>query len=108
MYIASHLFRDLRITTPGELAATVHATLRGGVLGRLGLGPLPLERWEWGLTALLLIGMTFVQIRERREPMFVQLAQWPRWQRWAVYYAMVLGIVFFGKYRNAEFIYFQF
>ena len=49
-----------------------------------------------------------VQIRERREPMFVQLAQWPRWQRWAVYYAMVLGIVFFGKYRNAEFIYFQF
>jgi D-alanyl-lipoteichoic acid acyltransferase DltB (MBOAT superfamily) len=108
LYIATHFFRDLRITTPGELLATVQATLRGGVLGRLGLGPLPLERWEWGLTALLLIGMMVVQIRERREPMFVQLAHWPRWQRWAVYYAMVLGIVFFGKYRNAEFIYFQF
>jgi hypothetical protein len=108
VYIATHFFRDLRITTPAELLATIQATLRGGVLGRLGLGPLPLERWEWGLTALLLIGMMWVQVKERRQPMFVQGAAWPRWQRWAVYYVMLLGIVFLGKYRNAEFIYFQF
>jgi D-alanyl-lipoteichoic acid acyltransferase DltB (MBOAT superfamily) len=108
MYIASHLFRDLRVTTVGDLLATVQAALRGGVLVRLGLESLPLARWEWAVTAMLLAGMVVVHFLERREPMVFQIGRWPRWRRWAAYYVMLLGIIFLGQYRSAEFIYFQF
>ncbi len=32
----------------------------------------------------------------------------PRMFRWAIYYALILGIVFFGVFNHTEFIYFQF
>lgn len=32
----------------------------------------------------------------------------PRTFRWAIYYALILGIVFFGVFNHTEFIYFQF
>jgi D-alanyl-lipoteichoic acid acyltransferase DltB (MBOAT superfamily) len=36
------------------------------------------------------------------------LAERPIWMRWTVYYALVLGIVFFGVFEKRSFIYFQF
>lgn len=32
----------------------------------------------------------------------------PKWQQWAAYYILLIGIVFFGVYNNTQFIYFQF
>jgi hypothetical protein len=36
------------------------------------------------------------------------LAERPIWMRWTVYYALILGIIFFGVFEQRSFIYFQF
>jgi hypothetical protein len=36
------------------------------------------------------------------------IATRPTWQRWGVYYASVIGILFFGVLTQSRFIYFQF
>lgn len=58
----------------------------------------------FGLIGLLL----FVQLQQRHGGVRQLLSARPVWQRWAVYYAAVMGIVLFGVYEHAEFIYFQF
>jgi D-alanyl-lipoteichoic acid acyltransferase DltB (MBOAT superfamily) len=58
----------------------------------------------FGLIALLLA----VQLSQRRTGRTTFLAARPVWIRWAIYYAAVMGIILFGVYEHAEFIYFQF
>ncbi len=59
--------------------------------------------------AIGLIGLlTFVQWWQSQGSTQKLLASRPVWQRWAVYYAAVIGIILFGVYEHAPFIYFQF
>lgn len=70
---------------------------------------LDLKRY-WFAVAVLAIGvMEGVHLIQRRGSMAEFLARLAPWQRWTIYYALVMAILLFGAYsRPAEFIYFQF
>jgi len=53
----------------------------------------------------LLLGL---QLAQRRGGLSSFLGTRPVWQRWGLYYAVVMAIILFGVYEHAEFIYFQF
>lgn len=59
-----------------------------------------------GLAAVVVLEA--VHLFERSRDPRRWLASQPWWIRWTVYYALVLVIVFFGKFGDQQFIYFQF
>jgi len=66
-----------------------------------------------GTTGLLIafasIGfMEFIHFLQRHWRMRHMLSTKPLWVRWAIYYAMLFGIIMFGVFSNEQFIYFQF
>ncbi|MEW6536645.1 MAG: MBOAT family O-acyltransferase [Candidatus Auribacterota bacterium] len=52
--------------------------------------------------------MEFVHLIQRHSRIRHMLAERPIYVRWAVYYAVIFGIIFFGKFTQQQFIYFQF
>ena len=44
----------------------------------------------------------------RKEYGEIRFADFPRWQRWGVYYTTCLAILVIGNLGNKQFIYFQF
>jgi hypothetical protein len=52
--------------------------------------------------------MEFLHAIQRHRSIRHMLAEKPIWLRWTVYYALVLGILFFGVFEHRSFIYFQF
>lgn len=83
------------------------------LLAQLISGHFPLQ--SMGLTPLqlvfsfgLILFLELVHYWEEVKPAMVNLVQWPMWRRWAVYYALIIAIVFFGVFEDRQFIYFQF
>jgi alginate O-acetyltransferase complex protein AlgI len=79
-----------------------------GVMVHLGLAGLPLARHEWALTFALAAAVLCVDQRRSRLPLVFWLAPKPAVVRVAAAYALIGGVLFFGVYRTATFIYFQF
>lgn len=73
----------------------------GDLAGPLGWGELAVAIGAIGL-------MLAVHIQQGRQPLGNWIRQRPALLRWAVYYALLFGIVFFGVFNHSEFIYFQF
>jgi len=71
-----------------------------------GLGPITGHGF---MIALLVITfMEFIHLIQRKRGMRAMLAERPIWFRWAVYYALGLGILCLGEFGRRQFIYFQF
>ncbi|MCH8329773.1 MAG: MBOAT family protein [Bacteroidetes bacterium] len=60
------------------------------------------------LVFVFLALMHWVHLIQTRTSMTAWLASKPVWFRWSIYYGMILTLLFFGKYQEQEFIYFQF
>ena len=95
VYIATHLFDGIgKVTNPGYVA---------GVVNSLGL-----KAADMWIAGGAIIVMETAHLLQRRESIRDLLLKQPAWQRWAVYYAVVLVILVVGKFGNQDFIYFQF
>jgi alginate O-acetyltransferase complex protein AlgI len=79
-----------------------------GVMVRLGVAGLPIAKHEWGLMFALVFAVFAFDQRRWSQPFVFELAPRPAWVRVAAAYAMIFGVLFFGVYRTATFIYFQF
>ncbi len=102
-FIATHLTTGL-----GAAIQSVLLPSDEGVMVRLGLATLPVAKHEWLLIAGLVVAVIVLDQRRADHPLVDELATRPVWVRWAVCYALACGALFFGVYRSASFIYFQF
>ncbi|MBT9584815.1 MBOAT family protein [bacterium] len=77
---------------------------QGGGLLTLGR---PLDFW---LSLLLIVGLLITDVLgEKRDENFMEwLARRPVGERWTLYYLLLFGIAFLGKFASEQFIYFQF
>ena len=71
-------------------------------------GGLGLSKSEFVIAILSILFMEFVHIIQRHYKIRHMLSEKPIWFRWSMYYAIVLGIIFFGVFGKNDFIYFQF
>lgn len=65
----------------------------------------------WGELLIALGSILLLEVYhllERTGRLKILVLGQPRTFRWAIYYALILGIVFFGVFNHTEFIYFQF
>ncbi len=60
------------------------------------------------LAVFLIVLLIMVHLNQRHKSIRHLLANRPAWVRWFFYFAIILGMVFFGKYGQNQFIYFQF
>jgi D-alanyl-lipoteichoic acid acyltransferase DltB (MBOAT superfamily) len=96
---------------PNGLAALVNVLVApsgDGVMVQLGLAGLPVPRHEWALMFVLVLAVLAADQRRSPEPLVTILAPSPAWVRLAAVYSLLFGVLFFGVYRTATFIYFQF
>ena len=94
-YIASHLFVD-------HWRAILHPTLL-----KLAL-TVGLPRSDWIPAFFGLLTLLGVQWLQRRGSLRARLAALPTWQRWLIYYILILAILFNTRAQARQFIYFQF
>ena len=94
LYIASHLFDNLEIVT--NFQALEKSVLIG------------LNRMEFTIVLLAIIGMELVQLVQRGGSVRTQLARQPALVRWSAYYLLIIVTLVFGVYGSRQFIYFQF
>jgi D-alanyl-lipoteichoic acid acyltransferase DltB (MBOAT superfamily) len=57
----------------------------------------------WGVVAVVTAGLLLHASEATLAP-----SRWARWQRWLIYYAGIVAIIWFGRTTPKEFIYFQF
>jgi alginate O-acetyltransferase complex protein AlgI len=87
-YIVTHLFANLSFR---------------GAFSNLGM-----DGFNVALSVLVILFMEFIHLLQRHRQMRSFLSAKPWYVRWAVYYALVMAILFFGKMGEQSFIYFQF
>jgi D-alanyl-lipoteichoic acid acyltransferase DltB (MBOAT superfamily) len=92
-FIVTHLFSGWQLLTTQSAAQLVF------IVGKPSL---------FILCILLLIVLESVHLLERRVDWRTVLKLKPVWFRWAVYYSLVLSIMFLGNLNAEPFIYFQF
>jgi alginate O-acetyltransferase complex protein AlgI len=91
-YIITHMFQGLSFSAES-------------LAGLLDLG---LDGFQWIVALVAIAILEFVQWLERSGKLDPGLSAQPTYVRWAAYYALVVGTLFFGSFTQAEFIYFQF
>lgn len=95
-YIVTHLFTGMEnITT---YYSQVLKLIDFGSFGKI----------EFLIAILSIIFMEFVHLVQRHYKIRHMLSEKPVWFRWSMYYAIILGIIFFGVFGKNDFIYFQF
>jgi D-alanyl-lipoteichoic acid acyltransferase DltB (MBOAT superfamily) len=92
IYVATHLFTGLSFTTESWK----------------GLFDLGLDRVELAIAFLAIAVLEIVQWLQRHGRLAPGLETQPAVVRWAAYYALIVAILVFGAFTEAEFIYFQF
>jgi alginate O-acetyltransferase complex protein AlgI len=60
------------------------------------------------LGVALILGLEALQWLHRRKSMLARLAAFPAPVRWALWYALILIVIIYGKFGNEEFLYFRF
>lgn len=93
-YILTHMFQGL------------HRGLK--LTGGWQLLQMGLDRYELTVAAVAIGFMESIHLVQRHRSIRHMFAEKPIWFRWAVYYALVFGMVFFGVFEKRQFIYFQF
>ncbi|MEO6940422.1 MAG: MBOAT family O-acyltransferase [Candidatus Kapaibacterium sp.] len=88
MYVVTHLFSGLSFA---------------GMLNGLGL-----DAFQFAFAICSILFMEVIHLMQRHRKMRHFFSEKPWWFRWAVYYALVMAILFFGKTGQQQFIYFQF
>jgi D-alanyl-lipoteichoic acid acyltransferase DltB (MBOAT superfamily) len=68
----------------------------------------PLGAIDFTLALLSIVALVLVDALRGRFRLGEAIAARPTWQRWGVYYASAIGILFFGVLTQSRFIYFQF
>jgi len=63
---------------------------------------------ELGIALLSILFLEFIHLVEAGTTLKKRFLESPRALRWAVYYSLALGIIFFGVFNHTQFIYFQF
>jgi len=72
-------------------------------------GDMPLEtRTIWGLAFAVIAVLELVHLVQRKNNVLSLINGRPIYLRWAVYYAVIIVIIFLGVFDNRQFIYFQF
>lgn len=95
-YIVTHLFTNI--------ASNLNPSVLLHTLGGLGL-----QRREFAIAIAAVAVLLGIDLLDRANRLPVALGRLPSWMRWAFWYAMVMGIVYFGEFAGArQFIYFQF
>jgi alginate O-acetyltransferase complex protein AlgI len=94
-YIVTHLFTG--IGGPGQIKVAMK-----------GLFDLGLDRYEFIVALVSIGGMALVEGVEEKGGLRHLFSKRPLPLRWAFYYLLVFGILFFGEYQEKAFIYFQF
>ncbi len=84
-----------------------------GYLGQIIHNPLNWSGTNYGfLKAGVIVSVVMLLIewigRRNREHTLQSIKKLPTWLRWGIYYTLVIGLMLWGTYGNAEFIYFQF
>jgi alginate O-acetyltransferase complex protein AlgI len=102
-YIAGKM--PAALGTIGELIVKGHFSFR---YLQETVGTVPVYQSDIILSFLLIFFLEAVQLFQRRYNILTLLKKRPIYQRWAVYYVMLMVIIFFGVYENRQFIYFQF
>ncbi len=100
------IFQKIGRDAMGWLASPVWPGLAGvrALMAQMGIGLYDLAIILGGLIVL-----ESIELLGRKEGAQRLLTSQPRWIRWAVYYALILAIAFFGAYHGqGEFIYFKF
>ena len=92
IHVATHLFSGLSFSAESFSAL-------------FGLG---LDRFEVLITVLAIAVLELVQWLQRHGRLAPGLETQPVVVRWAAYYALIVAILVFGAFTQAEFIYFQF
>ncbi len=97
---AFYILRKIFIGETGGLLANIAS---GFNRGSLAMGWVELMI-SFAAIALLI----FIHIIESRFGVRNLLSEKPLWLRWAADYSLIVGIIIFGVFKHAEFIYFQF
>ena len=80
-----------------------------GVSAVIPPGVFILDRVEILIALVAVIFMEVIHMLQRHRKMRQFLSEQPIWLRWPIYYALVMGILLFGKFAEVQqFIYFQF
>lgn len=95
-YIVKHIFTGI----PGIFRDLLNYR---PVFEYIGLGPKYLI-----LSVLLILFLETVHYFQNGKNLSLLFTQLPTYVRWAVYYGVILTIVFLGVFENRQFIYFQF
>ena len=73
-----------------------------------GMSGFPVSSYQFLVCIGAIVFLEFIHNTQSKRDMRESLAEKPIWIRWAVYYAVILGIFLFGEFTNRKFIYFQF
>ena len=102
-YIAGRMpaaIRDLgRLILGGHLSP-------GSILA--AIGAVPVYQSDLILCFVVIALLEAIHLVQSKHNILVLVKQRPLYQRWALYYLMIVLIIFFGVYENRQFIYFQF
>ncbi len=60
------------------------------------------------VTGLSLLLLLIYEYLSRKENLLIKIASLPTWQRWAIYYTLVMILISFGQFDSENFIYLQF
>lgn len=104
------LFRANSVSDAVYIAKSILRIPFGGSFS-IGLSALGLSRMTIMITALAVVLILIIE-RYNREKHFAEIINKSVWLRYAVYFAILIAIVFFGYYGSAfepqDFVYFQF
>lgn len=96
LYIVKHIFTGI----PDLFTKMTNSQ---PVLEKMGL-----KDGDFEISLLLIFLLELVHYLQNRKNLSVQFMQLPIYIRWAIYYAAILAIIFWGVFENRQFIYFQF
>jgi alginate O-acetyltransferase complex protein AlgI len=99
-YIAAHLFSGWNATFVNWNDYDFVVS----TISRLGYS----DKFDWIILFAAVIVLEGVQFLQRRGSVRSMISTRPAWQRWALYYAILLVTLSFGIFDRSQFIYFQF
>ena len=100
VYSAFYIARNIVTGIPGLFNQLIHNQL---VFENIGL-----SRKDMFLSVILILFLEAVHYLQSKKDISAIFVQKPVYVRWAIYYGIVLAIIFLGVFENRQFIYFQF
>ncbi len=104
-YIITHLFSGI-----GGFLKNIIVNRASLLSEKMILNPILLDQpvSEFLIAVLFICFMEFIHILQKQGDIRHMFSEKPRWFRWALFYIMICGILFFGEFNQSNFIYSQF